>query len=151
MLNQLNVYANNFDLAMLVVWSIIGLHNRQSFFMAALLLSYLYIQSVTSTNFCGFLIASAMFFSIAIINIRIPSEFRQAFIFFGAVYFLGAADQAIYYHTEVDMFFDRIQPYLITAINAYLLAYLISGGGREGAKHNGLHIASFCRRIFRLS
>lgn len=145
------MYVNNFDTAMLVVWLLASLRNKQSLIMLSLLIAYLCIQAATTTNFCGYLITSAMLFVAATINIKLSSEFRQAFICFGAVYFIGAADQAIYYHTDLDVLFDRLQPYLVTAVNAYILAYLLSGGGKEGAKHNGLHIAAFCRRIFRLS
>lgn len=151
MQSLLSAHANNFDLAMLAVWLLVSLRNKQSLLMLFCLVAYLYIQAATETNFCGFLITSAMFFILAAVNIRIPSEIRQAFVCFALVYLIGAADQAMYYHLDIDMLFDRIQPYLVTATNAYVLAYLVSRGGREGAKHNGLHIAAFCRRFFRLS
>lgn len=78
-------------------------------------------------------------------------QFRKAFIAFGVVYFIGAIDQFLYYHFDLDTKFDRIQPYLVTAINAYLLVHLLSDGGRQGAEYNGLHSASFSRSWFRLS
>ena len=136
---------------MLVVWCLVSIRNKHALIMAAALIAYTAINAATETNFCGFLITSAMFFILAAVNIRIPSEIRQAFVCFALVYLIGAADQAMYYHLDIDMLFDRIQPYLVTSVNAYVLAYLVSRGGREGAKHNGLHIASFCRRCFRLS
>lgn len=144
-------HVNAFDAVMLAVWLLVSFRNKQSLLMLFCLIAYLLIQAETETNFLGFIITSAMFFILAAVNIRIPSEIRQAFICFAVVYLIGAADQAMYYHFDLDMLFDRIQPYLVTFVNAYVLAYLVSRGGREGAKHNGLHIASFCRRIFRLS
>lgn len=151
MQNLLSAHANNFDLAMLVVWLMVSLRNKQALLMVSCLCAYIAINAATETNFCGFLITSSMFFILAAVNIRIPSQIRQAFICFAFIYLVGAADQAMYYHLDIDMLFDRIQPYLVTVVNAYVLAYLVSRGGREGAEHNGLHIAAFCRRIFRLS
>ena len=151
MLNLANLSVSSFTIAMFVVWCLVSIRNKHALIMAAALIAYTIINAATETNFCGFLITSAMFFILAAVNIKIPSEIRQAFVCFALVYLIGAADQAMYYHLDIDMLFDRIQPYLVTAVNAYVLAYLVSRGGREGAKHNGLHIAAFCRRIFRLS
>lgn len=119
--------------------------------MLIALLIYTCINALTTYNFSGFLITSALFFMASVSKINFSSQFRKAFIAFGFIYFIGATDQAIYYHVEVDTYFDRIQPYLVTAINAYLLVHLLSDGGRQGAGYNGLHSASFSCSWFRLS
>ena len=90
-------------------------------------------QYSTPTNFAAFILCSIAFFYLSTLNIRFPLEFRKAFIAFGAVYFIGAVDQFLYYHFEVDTKFDRMQPYLITAVNAYVLAYLFSDWRRDNA------------------
>ena len=136
---------------MLVVWLLVSAFNKRALIMFYALLVYTCINALTTVNFTGFLITSTLFFVAAVSKINLSLQFRKAFLCFGVVYFIGAADQAIYYHIEIDTFFDRVQPYLITAINAYLLVYLLSDGGRQSAKHNGMWITSFCRRIFRLS
>ena len=115
------------------------------------LVIYTAVNSSTSTNFSGFTITSAPFFTASASNISISSKLRKAFLLFGFVYFIGAIDQAVYYHIDIDTRFDRIQPYLVTAINAFVLASLLSDGGREGAGTNGMLSSALCRRLFRLS
>lgn len=151
MLSLGNLPVSSFTILMLVVWCLTSIRNKRSFIMIYALLIYTCINAITTTNFAGFIITSTLFFIASTANINISSQFRRAFLWFGAVYFIGAVDQAIYYHVEVDTYFDRIQPYLVTAINAYLLAHLLSDGGKQGANSYGLRATTFCRRIFRLS
>lgn len=151
MLSLNGLAISNFDIAMLVVWCLASIRNKRAIIMAAYVIAYVVIQAISPYNFPDFLITSILFFVSSVANINISSQFRRAFLWFGAVYFIGAVDQAIYYHVEVDTYFDRIQPYLVTAINAYLLAHLLSDGGKQGANSYGLRATTFCRRIFRLS
>lgn len=151
MLSLGNLPVSSFTILMLVVWCLTSIRNKRAFIMICALLIYTCINAITTTNFTGFIATSALFLTAPTANINISSQFRRAFLWFGAVYFIGAVDQAIYYHIEVDTYFDRIQPYLVTAINAYLLAHLLSDGGKQGANSYGLRATTFCRRIFRLS
>lgn len=151
MLSLGNLPVSSFTILMLVVWCLTSIRNKRAFIMFYALLIYTCINAITTTNFAGFLITSTLFFIASTANINISSQFRKAFLCFGLVYFIGAIDQAIYYHLEVDTYFDRIQPYLVTAINAYLLAHLLSGGGEQDANSYGVRAATFCRRLFRLS
>jgi hypothetical protein len=128
-----NLSVSNYTIFLAVLWCLIALHNSKSFVMLATLLAYVFIQAFTPTNFQAFLVISSAYFYLSQSNIRYLSQFRQVFLCFGAVYFLGAIDQAVYYHFEFDTLFDRIQPYLITIINAYVLAALIGGGGKQDA------------------
>lgn len=100
--------------------------------MAATLACYYAAQYSTPTNFAAFILCSTAFFYLSL-NIKFPLEFRKAFIAFGVVYFIGAVDQFLYYHFDVDTKFDKVQPYLITAVNAYVLAYLLSDWRRNNA------------------
>jgi len=129
----ISLSVNNYDIFLAVMWLVIGLHNRKAFIMLATLVCYTTLQAVTPTNFHAFLIASSLYFLFAQENIRYLSRFRQIFLCFGVVYFFGAIDQAVYYHFDFDTRFDRIQPYLITIINAYALATLIDSGGKQDA------------------
>ena len=151
MLSLNGLAISNFDIAMLVVWCLVSIRNKQALIMAVAVAIYTLVQSISPYNFPDFLTTSALFFVASVANIKLSSQFRKAFLCFGAVYFIGAADQAIYYHTEINTYFDVAQPYLVTAINAYLLAYLIGSGGKQGAGYHGVRAAAFCRRLFRLS
>lgn len=147
----LGVESNNFDALLAVVWIIVCLLNASALVMLLSLLSYLLIQSATSTNFHAFLICSSLYFYLSQVNIKFLSTFRKAFIAFGVVYFLGAIDQAVYYHFDFDTYFDRIQPYLITIVNAYVLASLVDGGGRQDAGFVDYITSAFNSWLARLS
>lgn len=151
MLNLGNLHVSNYTVLMLVVWLIASAYNKQAVFMFCALLIYTAVNAITDTNFSGFLITSVLFFTASSSNIKVSLQIRKAFIAFGVVYFIGAIDQAVYYHIDIDTSFDRIQPYLVTAINAYLLAHLLSDGGKQGANSYGMRTDTFCRRLFRLS
>ena len=101
--------------------------------MLAAMAGYMLAQYSTPTNFAAFIICSTVFFYLATLHIIFPLEFRKAFIAFGVVYFIGAVDQFLYYHFDVDTKFDRLQPHIITAVNAYVLAYLFSDWRRDNA------------------
>jgi len=151
MLSLNGLAISNFDIAMLVVWCLVSIRNKRATIMAAAVVIYTLVQAISPYNFPDFLTTSALFFVASVANINLSSQFRKAFLCFGFVYFTGAADQAIYYHTEVNTYFDVAQPYIVTAINAYLLAHLLSDGGRQGANSYGVRTTAFCRRLFRLS
>lgn len=151
MVNLGNLHVNNFDLCLLVIWSCITLYNSQAAVMLASLIVYLSVGSITTTNFHAFLLISSLYFYLSQSNIKFLSAFRKAFICFGVVYFLGAIDQAIYYHFEFDTYFDRIQPYLVTIVNAYVLALLLDGGGKQDAGFADYVTATFHRWLVRLS
>lgn len=140
-----NLNVNNYDLTLAVLWCVIALLNGRALIMLTSLAAYIAIQAVTATDFQAFLIVSAFYFYCAQANIKNLSTFRAIFLCFGAVYFFGAIDQAVYYHFDLDAHFDRMQPYLITLINAYALATLIGGGGKQDA---GLidYISANCMR-----
>lgn len=146
-----NLSANSFDLALLVVWAALSLYNSASLVMIFTLCLYTAIQAITDSNFPALLVSSALYFYFAQSNIKFLSTFRKAFIAFGVVYFIGAIDQAIYYHFDYDTYFDRMQPYLITIINAYVLASLIDGGGKQDAGLADYISATFHRWLARLS
>ena len=123
----------DFDIVLFVVWCLISALNKKALIMAATLACYYAAQYSTPTNFAAFILCSNAFFYLSTLNIRFSLEFRKAFIAFGVVYFIGAADQFLYYHFDVDTKFDKVQPYLITAVNAYVLAYLFSDWRRNNA------------------
>lgn len=129
----INVNVSNFTIVLAVAWCFIALRNSKALVMLATLICYTLTQAFTTTDFHAFLIVSALYFYFSQVNIKEISYFRQIFLCFGAVYFLGATDQALYFHASIDTKFDRIQPYLVTAINAYVLAKLIGGGGKQDA------------------
>ncbi len=151
MLSLNGLAISNFTIAMLVVWCLVSIRNKNALIMVACLIIYTLVQAISPYNFPDFLTTSVLFLIASVSNINLSSQFRKAFLCFGLVYFIGAVDQAIYYHIEVNAYFDVIQPYIITAINAYLLAHLLSDGGKQGANSYGVRATTFCRRIFRLS
>lgn len=128
-----NLNVSNFTICLAAVWCLIALFNGKAFVMLTTLISYTLIQAFTTTDFAAFLVVSTLYFYFAQANITKISDFRQIFLAFGAVYFLGAVDQAVFFHANFDTGFDKIQPYLITIINAYALARLIDGGGKQDA------------------
>lgn len=151
MQNAMVVSPSDYGLTLLVTWCALSLARVRALVMAASLVCYWAIQNITTTNFHAFLICSSLYFYFAQSNIKFLSTFRKAFIAFGVVYFLGAIDQSVYYHFDFDTYFDRIQPYLITAINAYVLASLIGGGGEQDAGLADYISATFHRWLARLS
>lgn len=141
-----NVTVSNFTVCLLLVWCFIALcWNAGALLILSSLILYTGIQAVTTTDFQAFVICSTTYFVVSAANINISKEFRTAFMLFGVVYFIGAIDHFSYSHLLIDTKFDRIQPYLITSINAYVLAYLLSGGRRDNV--HGL--AHYCaKRIY---
>ena len=138
-----NVTVSSFTITLLLTWLAIALcWNSRALLMLASLLLYTAIQAVTITDFQAFVICSIAYFVVSSANIKLSKEFRQAFIAFGVVYFIGAIDHFSYSHLLIDTKFDRIQPYLITFINAYVLAYLLGGGRRDNV--HGL--AHYCAK-----
>ncbi len=115
------------------------------------LFAFLAISGASETNFQAYILCSAIYFYLSQLEVKTISSFRKAFISFGVVYFCGAIDQAVYYHFEIDTYFDRIQPYLVTMVNAYVLALLIDGGGKQDAGFVDYFIATFNRCLARLS
>lgn len=129
-----NLTVNSHDIALLSIWLLIALFwNVRAFVMIASLSIYTVTQAVTATDFQAFIICSMLYFWICTTNIINQKEFLQAFTAFGTVYFIGAIDHFTYSHLHYDTKFDVNQPYFIVAINAYVLAYLISGGRRDNA------------------
>ena len=124
---------NNFDIALLLIWLLISFFwNVRASIIAASLGFYLLMHVMTPTDFDKFIICSTLYFFTASANIKLSSEYRKAFIAFGVIYLLGSIDHFTYSHLHVDTGFDKVQPYLLTIINAYVLAYLLSGGRLQG-------------------
>ena len=127
-----NLSVSNYTIALLLVWLLIALcWNARAFIMLVSLSLYTAIQAVTTTDFQAFIICSTLYFIVSSANIKLSAEFRKAFLCFGVVYFIGAIDHFTYSHLHINTHFDRIQPYLITIINAYVLAYLLGGWRRD--------------------
>lgn len=145
-----NVIVSSFTACLLLVWCIIALcWNAGAFIMLATLLLYTTIQALTVTDFQAFVICSTLYFVVSATNEKLSKEFQQAFVAFGVVYFIGAIDHFSYSHLLIDTKFDRIQPYLITSINAYVLAYLLSGGRRDNV-HGFAHYCAQCVNWYKL-
>lgn len=140
-----NLNVSDYTICLAVAWCLIALFNCKAIVMLITLISYTLIQAFTTTDFAAFLVVSTLYFYFAQANITKISDFRQIFLAFGAVYFLGAVDQAVFFHANFDTGFDKIQPYLITIINAYVLAQLIGGGGKQDAGFID-YIAYHCMR-----
>lgn len=151
MQNAMVVSPSDYGLTLLVTWCALSLARVRALVMALSLICYWVIQNLTTTNFHAFLICSSLYFYLSQVNIKFLSTFRKAFISFGVVYFLGAIDQAVYYHFDFDTYFDRIQPYLITIVNAYVLASLVDGGGRQDAGFVDYITSAFNSWLARLS
>ena len=128
-----NLSVSNYTIALLLIWLLIALcWNVRALIIAATLVSYTLIQAITPTDFAAFIICSTLYFFTASANIKLSSEYRKAFIAFGVIYLIGSIDHFAYSHLHVDTGFDKVQPYLLTIINAYVLAYLLSGGRLQG-------------------
>lgn len=141
-----NVTVSNYTAALLSIWIAIAIFwNSRAFYILATLVIYTAIQAITQTDFQAFIICSTLYFWICTTNIKLSKEFLQAFTAFGVVYFMGAIDHFIYSHLHYDTQLDRIQPYLVTIINAYVLAYLLSGGRRD----NVVGLANYCLKRLR--
>lgn len=141
MLN-LSVTPSNYGISLALAWLVIGLLlNAKAFIILSSLISYWIIQNITDRNFSAFIICSSLyFFSSYQSFIKVPLGLRFAFICFGVVYLIGSVDQFMSYHFNIDTEFDKIQPYFVTVINAYVLAYLL-GDWRRG---NGVGLAHYC-------
>ena len=140
-----NLTVSNFTLLLAVLWCLIALLNGKSLIMLLSLVGYTLIQAYTTTDFHAFIICSVLYFYFSQSSIKSISCFRKVFFCFGAVYFVGAVDQAVYFHLSVDLKFDVLMPYLITIINAYVVAALISMSGGRDARHSR-NIRDYCKR-----
>lgn len=128
-----NLSVSNYTIALLLIWLLIAVFwNVRALIIAATLVLYTLIQAVTPTDFAAFIICSTLYFLTASANIKLSSEYRKAFIAFGVIYLIGSIDHFTYSHLHINTQFDRIQPYLLTIINAYVLAYLLGGGRLQG-------------------
>ena len=128
-----NLNVSNYTIALLLIWLLIALcWNVRALIIAVTLVLYTAIQALTPTDFAAFIICSTLYFFAASANIKLSSEYRKAFIAFGVIYLLGSIDHFTYSHLRINTQFDRVQPYLLTIINAYVLAYLFGGGRLQG-------------------
>jgi len=124
---------SNYTLALALIWLLIGLLlNVRAFIILSTLIFYTLLHITLPTDFDKFVICSILYFHFSSSNIKLSSEYRKAFIAFGVIYLIGSIDHFSYTHLHIDTKFDRIQPYLITIINAYVLAYLLGGGRLQG-------------------
>jgi hypothetical protein len=141
---------NNLDVALLSVWLLIAMFwNVRALIILISLCCYLAAHFFTPTDFDTFIICSTLYFTTASLNIKLSFEYRKAFIAFGVIYLLGSIDHFTYSHLHINTQFDRLQPYLLTIINAYVLAYLLSGGRLQGV--HGLAYSCFrCVQWFKL-
>jgi len=143
---SLNV--SNFDLLITVIFFAVSLINPRAFFVLAFMTVYLLLVNSLDRYFYAYITYSIFCFFFAYqIFIKIPLAFRFAFSCFGFVYFIGALDQFTYYHFDLNTQFDRIQPYLVTFINAYVLAYLLS----DWRRNNVVGLADYCAMWLRRS
>ena len=146
-MSSLSVIPSDFGVALLLIWCIVSIRNAKALIMAASLLLYWLVQNITSTNFLAFIATASAYFYLCGSNIKFSLQFRKAFFAFGVVYFIGALDQFTYYHFDLNTQFDRIQPYLVTFINAYVLAYLLS----DWRRNNVVGLADYCAMWLRRS
>lgn len=139
-----NLTVSNYTIALLLIWLLIALcWNVRALIIATTLATYVAIQALTPTDFDAFIICSVLYFYFASANIKLSYEYRKAFIAFGVIYLLGSIDHFTYSHLHINTQFDRIQPYLITIINAYVLAYLFGGGRLQGVHGLAYYCAGF--------
>lgn len=141
-----NLSVSNYTIALLLIWLLIALFwNVRAFVIAATLVTYTLIQATTNTDFDAFIVCATLYFYFASANIKLSYEYRKAFISFGVIYLLGSIDHFIYSHLHVNTQFDVIQPYFLTAVNAYVLAYLLSGGRLQGVHGFAYYCAGFAQ------
>lgn len=141
---------SNADIALTSLWLLIGLlWSVRAFIMLLSIAVYILLFLFLETDFQIYVVCSVLYFFIAPLNIKISKEFRTAFSMFGVVYFIGAIDQFAFTHLAYNTRYDGIQDYLVITINAYILAYLLSGGRRDNV-YGAFHYCAKCLNRYNL-
>ena len=137
---------NSTDAIMLIVWLVLSVFNRQAAIMAACLVGYhVALYYVKDAIFFNALISSA-FFLLATVNISLKSYFRAAFLAFGVLYWLAAADDFAWSFSSLQTPYRDALPWLISAVNVYVIAHLIGGVARD--RRSSCFISAFRRLQF---
>ena len=103
------------------------LFSWRAMFVAALfyLSSYIFTLDITGAEY-SFLIV--LLYCFAATNIKFKSEIRQAFIAIAAVNWIALIDYAYFPYETV---FYQVYPFIINALDCYIIYHLLSHGGRQ--------------------
>lgn len=119
-----------YDFAMLAIWPIVALYNRQAFVMYFLLVYYTFLFYILDSNFQIYIFSAIAYFLIATSEIKLLSRFRIALFVHGMVYYVYSVDELLYvmgFNSGLDLF--RIS--IITMIDIAIIIILM-GGKDEG-------------------
>lgn len=117
----------NFDTFFLIVFCLTTMCNRQGFVLCLLLAYYIFLLHYAPSNFYLFLFASAGHFLAACSNITILSEIRKVLFLEGCIFFVAALGKALYYNYGISSELRHLRPYLIAALDMYMVYVLLRG------------------------
>lgn len=147
MLRLANLEINNFDLALFSCYALVLIFvSIRAFIPLAELLIYTAVHATSLRNFDCYMITAVVAFFIATSNIKLSSEFRQAFTCFGGIYLLSAINNFLSYHFDYDTGLDQLLKVAVILVNAYILAHLYSDWRRGNAHGLANYCAGYLRR-----
>ena len=117
----------SFDIFMMAVWLIVTACNRQGFICCLLLVYYIFLFNFAPSNFHLFLFASIAHFMAVASQIQILSIIRKVLFIQGCIFYIAAVDKMMLYNFNLISNFKEIRPYLITALDFYIILIITRG------------------------
>jgi len=117
----------SFDVFMVAVWLIVAACNRQGFICCLLLVYYIFIYNLQTSNFHLFLLASSAHFLAASSNFITLSTIRKVLFLQACIFYIAAIDKVAYQNFNLISDFKTIRPYLLTFLDFYMIGILMRG------------------------
>lgn len=123
----------SFDIFMMAVWLIVTACNRQGFICCLLLVYYIFLLHLAPSNFHLFLFVSVAHFSASVAKIQLLSNIRKVLFLQGCIFYIAAVDKMLFYNFHSISNFCQIRPYIITALDFYII-FLLTRGRIDGLR-----------------
>jgi hypothetical protein len=117
----------SFDIFMVAVWLIVTACSRQGFICCLLLVYYIFIHSLQTSNFHLFMLAAIAHFLTASSQLITLSIIRKVLFLQGCIFYIAAIDKVLYENFNVISDFKTVRPYLLTFLDFYMIAVFMGG------------------------
>lgn len=112
----------SFDLFMVAVWLIVTACNRQGFICCLLLVYYIFVYSLKTSNFHLFLLVSSAHFLAASSNFITLSTIRKVLFLQGCIFYIAAIDKVLYENFNLISDFKTVRPCILTFLDFYMIS-----------------------------
>lgn len=128
-----NLLASEIDNIKLAAFIAAFFVNRQAIVIVAFHIVGQFLFDSTDSGLIASCLLAALYSLNATINIKLSFEIRQALICVAFINWLAAVD---YFVSPNETVFYMCYPWLINGLDVFILAYLLSNGGRSFAGYN---------------